>query len=539
MKRQFLMTVLCLLTGVAYSQNLIGYYKFTGNAQDSSGKGYHGTVNGTVSLVPDRFGKPNSAYSFDGSTGYIDITNTAFKLSTYTHSAWIYMDVDPTEAGAILAMGDTTAEQSELVYMDGLNTKFGLGLISSNSDKSKVTFAPFGKPAENRRWYHITVTRSNSKLNFYVDGSLMKSANLMKAAGYGTDFKSYIGMRYSGLHYFNGIIDDVRIYDAAMTATQVADLHNSEIPANKQIAYYPFTGNAADSGGLGLNGTPLTASLTTDRFGRANRAYSFTGTSSRIDISYQNFRLNRYTYSAWVSVGANPGATKYMSILSIGNSATDQGILLGNDASGFVGFGVAAVSTDLSSPVVAGSGVLPDLGVWQHVVVTRDDNSVALYLDGKPVSSGSVAGKHPAYGSDQKGYIGMRTSLLQYFKGSIDDVRIFNYALTAQDVKNMYNQEVKLDTGGGGGQTGLAEDAEALMAIGIYPNPVTAGTVTINTNQDHTNMTLMITDLQGKLVQEVKLIEKETRITSLSRGCYFFNISDSNHSTVRKVIVTD
>jgi hypothetical protein len=533
MRKYCLLIALFLNTGMLFSQNLIAFYPFNGNAKDSSGKGYHGTINGTLTSVKDRYGNANSAYSFDGSTGYIEITQTAFKLNNYTYSAWIYMDLDPVD-NCVMSVGDTTANQSMYVYYDAPNTLFGIGLTAYNSDKSKITFVPFGKPAETRRWYHLTITRSNTKLIYYIDGSLWKSATITKLPGYGTDTKAYIGMKYGGMDFFNGVIDDVRIYDAAMTGTAVAALHNSEILPNAQIAYYPFTGNAGDSSGNGLNGTVLTASLTADRFGRPNHAYSFTGTSSRIDITYNNFRMNRYTYAAWVSVGANPGTSKSMSILSIGNSATDQAILLGNDATGIVGFGLAGFSTDLTSPVVAGVGTLPDLGTWYHVAIARDDNTIALYVDGKPISSASVAGKHPAYGSDQKAFIGMRSSLLQYFKGAIDDVHIYNYGCTAQDVKNLYNAELKLDTGGSG--TGIATTSFMLEKIGIYPNP-SFGAVTITPAGTNDLISLDIYNMQGQLIRNISEVKGETRIDGLVRGLYFFAFESEGAIVTKKVVV--
>ena len=54
------------------SDGLVAYYPFNGNADDESGNGNHGTVNGAT-LTIDRFGNENSAYSFDGIDDYIDI----------------------------------------------------------------------------------------------------------------------------------------------------------------------------------------------------------------------------------------------------------------------------------------------------------------------------------------------------------------------------------------------------------------------------------------------------------------------------------
>ncbi len=57
---------------VNLQQGLLAYYPFSGNANDSSGNGKHGTVNG-ASLTSDRCGKANSAYSFNGTSAYIEM----------------------------------------------------------------------------------------------------------------------------------------------------------------------------------------------------------------------------------------------------------------------------------------------------------------------------------------------------------------------------------------------------------------------------------------------------------------------------------
>ena len=73
------------------NDGLVAYYPFNGNANDESGNGNDGTVNGAT-LTEDRCGNANSAYSFDGADDYIDIGNTRkTKLSDYYLSAWIHL----------------------------------------------------------------------------------------------------------------------------------------------------------------------------------------------------------------------------------------------------------------------------------------------------------------------------------------------------------------------------------------------------------------------------------------------------------------
>lgn len=82
---------------------------------------------------------------------------------------------------------------------------------------------------------------------------------------------------------FDGIIDDVKIYNYALSQSEITALYNEPAPCqtNKLIAHYPFCGNANNATTVpGLNGTVIGATLTTDRFGNANSAYRFAGSIS-------------------------------------------------------------------------------------------------------------------------------------------------------------------------------------------------------------------------------------------------------------------
>src|SRR5438552_10965983 len=89
-----ILAVFCGLTLSGFCQSfltngLVAYYPFSGNANDASGNGLNGTINGAT-LIQDRFGRPNSAYSFNGSSSYISFANTpTTQTNNWTISSWI------------------------------------------------------------------------------------------------------------------------------------------------------------------------------------------------------------------------------------------------------------------------------------------------------------------------------------------------------------------------------------------------------------------------------------------------------------------
>ncbi len=213
---------------------------------------------------------------------------------------------------------------------------------------------------------------------------------------------------------------------------------------NGLVACYPFNSNAKDESGNNNNGTVNGATLTTDRFGKANSAYNFNG-SGFIALPVDKFALSEYSYSVWIYIANNPSYGDAYRILSIGGNCGDQDINTGNNyfagGGGISGIGGGGynISTPVSnSGVVAGN--LPSIGQWYHGVITRDRNEIKLYVNGVLVRTVSTNGTLPYYGCDGKvsANIGTRSNQTQFFIGNIDDIHLYNRPLNANEVKALY-----------------------------------------------------------------------------------------------------
>ena len=102
------------LPGYVPSSGLVGWYPFNGNANDESGNGRNGTVNGAT-ISSDRIGKLNSVYDFDGTDDYISVTNTPFTNSPFTISAWINVR-DMKNINPIVGLGDFSTNYYNKLY---------------------------------------------------------------------------------------------------------------------------------------------------------------------------------------------------------------------------------------------------------------------------------------------------------------------------------------------------------------------------------------------------------------------------------------
>ncbi len=219
----------------------------------------------------------------------------------------------------------------------------------------------------------------------------------------------------------------------------------SFISHSTRVVYFPFNGNAIDSTGNNHNGVVKGASLTTDRFGIPDRAYSFNGSSDFIEITSPNtLNLSEYTYEVWIYPTANPtgntlakgGAT----ILDIGGEIGDQVLNIGNFQGVYVGIGGFGYYKG-GGTYNTQTGYLPQLNQWYHVVGTRNKDFYKLFVNGELIQSVPLQAKEPGYEPAIQAIIGKRIGDIQYFQGKIDDLSIYNVALTDAQVKTRYLDE--------------------------------------------------------------------------------------------------
>ncbi|MSU61905.1 MAG: LamG domain-containing protein [Pedosphaera sp.] len=234
----------------------------------------------------------------------------------------------------------------------------------------------------------------------------------------------------------NGAVNKVIVQNAGSgytvgTPTVTIDLPPSPKPpfSDGLVAYYPFNGNANDESGNAHHGVVAGARLTSDQDGNANSAYRFNG-GSYIDLPIDiNFKPS--TISAWFNTDR------------LTTSSPSQMILF-NHGFGQQGHGVAIdwVSNHIDAEgqyaqVITSYDVLPNS--WHQVIVAYSDR-VRAFVDGVKVGDVDYPG-NPHFvsavtriGRSQDLYVGA-------FDGMIDDIRVYNRALSDQEVKDLYRYE--------------------------------------------------------------------------------------------------
>ncbi len=235
---------------------------------------------------------------------------------------------------------------------------------------------------------------------------------------------------------------------------------NAQIPAHVPdsglVAWYPFDGNAADASGHANHGTVMGALPAPDRFGQSASAFLFPGTNEKIvcpnDTALTNARS--LSVAAWFKVEHRPGGWDQNVLLAnIGPFGSSGGfqIITGNPPNTEVS-GMFR-NTTFADQVLSGSGLATiDTGQWYHVAFTLDyhasgNNTLAkLYLNGSPLASQTFS-SYIAYQSITPFLIGLNIDSLSFqrsFKGSLDDIGLWNRPLSPQEVAALYQAPQQL-----------------------------------------------------------------------------------------------
>jgi hypothetical protein len=245
-KKNLLMTVIAIfgLATITSAQvpsyvpttGLVGYWPFNGNANDESGNGNNGTVNGAT-LTSDRYGASNMAYSFDGVNDGLEVNNTILPNvpNSYTINFWCLLDTFNLTANGYTIFDDCDSLQW-----------YGKGRFLSNSsyfENSNFCFREYNNNIANDsafigQWINYTcvLNLQNSKFLLYRNATLVDSANFIASSYVGGDRKTQIGrcqspISYNGMDYFtsfwDGKIDDFGVWNRALSQQEITDLYNS------------------------------------------------------------------------------------------------------------------------------------------------------------------------------------------------------------------------------------------------------------------------------------------------------------------------
>lgn len=200
---------------------LVAYYPFNGNPNDASGNGHDGTDNGATSTT-DRIGAPDSAYDFDG-TDYINLNANRPLVGSQralTIAAWFFAR-NPSAGDIYIHRADFRDVHLYWSHSDTLG-----GIKWELPSAYNVFHAVRSGTLPLSQWVHCAGTYDGSVQKLYINGALVGASNWVGAVDFDADFIAEgLGGKSSDSSYrFNGKIDDVRVYNRALSAQEIEKL---------------------------------------------------------------------------------------------------------------------------------------------------------------------------------------------------------------------------------------------------------------------------------------------------------------------------
>ena len=198
---------------------LIAYYPFNSDANDESGNNHDGTVHGAA-LTSDRFDNPESAYDFDGDDDYIDLNDALIPQNgDFSISMWINANAELIANKPFLTQYHYPSVNRCMWYIaDSGNLSFKMRIGDSTGEDFDTDIA-----VTQNQWHHVVFIRNGSTIEYFLDRDEMESGSYSGAI---LDYNTIIGARVvSGAgNHFKGSIDDVRIFNYAISAGEVDEL---------------------------------------------------------------------------------------------------------------------------------------------------------------------------------------------------------------------------------------------------------------------------------------------------------------------------
>lgn len=423
---------------------------------DSSGNGNHGdscpnTTGPTGGTIPGKIGK---AGTLDGTDEYVDLYDSmnASLGTTYTVSAWI-KTTTVAEVNVVVSYRSTSQSTPVHFQMDHNNADVRFIVRDTAGN---IATASYASALTADSWYHITGVRNGNTTRVYVNG--IEGTSATASIGNTSHDKAIIGGIVTGIGstpnastLFKGAIDNLRIYNYVRTPAQISWEYNRGAP----LAHYKLdectsttandmSGNSYTGtitiGATGSNTSTGTCSSGTSTeawnngtSGKWNSSLDLDGTDDYIQISDSaplRFDASNINFSLFAWVKRTTTGTEY--IISK-EDADNDGYRLQFNSSDQVLCSVDA--TDVTS-----TSTITDTN-WHLVGCTIDrDGNGQIYIDGKANGS-TVSMGTDAMATTSAIRIGTRSyTSTSYLNGQIDDVRIYNYALTASQVRNLFNE---------------------------------------------------------------------------------------------------
>lgn len=396
----------------------------------------NGIVSGAV-LSNNRFGESYGAYNFDGVDDYINIGDSARLSSGGTISVWIKPNSTGENLYGRIIDKSTSANSSNGYFLSFYDDKnIGIGINGADpilrADNVILNY---------NQWYHIVAVLASTKKEIWVNGVLVAS-NTSSILPPNIAGSVYIGNRADNTdRTFSGSISDLKIYNRVLSANEIKSLYDSFDSKlsmgtlNKGlILNMPLDNFNMQSATVVSDTTPyehhgtISTGVTV-----GNTDTLFNGTSGNISMGDMPISSgSKISISIWIKPNSLSGTQEISN-----QSQWDVGPYTGwrfRQTSGSIDF----ILGDGSSTRYSYTAGSVSLSNWSHVVGVWDGGYIIIYING--VEVGRSAKSFTYASNNGPHFIGKYAGDAYYYNGSMSDLRIYNRALSASEVRLLYDK---------------------------------------------------------------------------------------------------
>ncbi|MHC4327632.1 MAG: LamG domain-containing protein, partial [Planctomycetota bacterium] len=425
------------------TDGLVAFYALDGDANDGSGNELHGTIVGDPAFVE---GLAGMALELDGVDDYVDCGNPTlldFGTGDFTISAWI--NLTTTERATVYAKGGDNSGGIRYTLAMGESNDNKMTLTTDDDDNKRQ--ARGGTVVNDGAWHHVVGMRSGNTSLVYVDG--VEDGTLDLPEGYDlsgtTQHNALLGAITSHTDdslekLFAGLLDEVAIYDRALSVGEVRYLAGHRAPAATDaslVIYYSFdevSDIVADQSGKGHDGV-VVGDVTADAGGMYGGAANFaTGSYLDLDgpsIPAEDIPTAAMTLAAWINIANTGGDHEIFSA-----RASDESWLIHPEpkSSGDIRWLLRSYGGTTIFQIRAGTVTWDQ---WLHFAGTYDKESAkaALYINGELIEEMDVASPADIAGDwDLGARVGLTIDNGRPFTGLMDEFRMYTRALSHDEI---------------------------------------------------------------------------------------------------------
>jgi len=412
------------------TDGLIAYYPFDGDVKDKA-LNNDGIDNTSAGYVSGKVG--SEAKDFDGNDDFVDVPSFS-TLDSFTLAVWGKVD-NPSDGNIdpLIAIND-----NQRWYIANRES----GIMRLRMDDGSGTGHSFDYSLDSK-WHFYVITWNGEEFRAYADGSLLGSENVGSQRSTFSKGNRVGDWEDTNHYYLEGAVDDVRIYDRALSRPEVKELYQRS-----------STQEIADKDRLtsGLVGHwPLNEDDTTNAYdlsGRGNDASSVTGTS--IASGLGGAKARRFDGSSYIDTGVRPLAGKSEATMSVfvNFDAFDSqnGVFMARGSSwgDSHGFQYDTNGTEVTT-IISNGGTLAEVGddvsnysagAWYHLAFTFDSGTVKLYRNGTEVGTDSTGPSSLSTNASNLQF-GRADGAGRYHNGRIADGRVYNRVLSKSEIEEL------------------------------------------------------------------------------------------------------